>query len=162
MARIFSTSARVRTVLLILGPSSLVNSKSIPIFSSGNRMSAKRIAASSSKRRMGCRVISTASSGVLHTSMKLCLARTARYSSRYRPACLIIQTGVQSTLSLLHAFRYRSARDINDDLLNKLKGVYKPDRAKKIEIYCVMRLNLLDIQGRFSYPPAAWLSKRKG
>jgi hypothetical protein len=49
----------------------------------------------------------------------------------------MIQTGVQSTLSFLHAFRYLSARDINDDLLNKLTGVYKPDGAKKIEINCV-------------------------
>src|SRR3989337_320272 len=132
MARIFSTSPRDRTVLFIRGPSSLVNSKSIPIFSRGRRISAKMIAASSSKRRMGCRVISAANSGVLQVSIKLCLARTARYSSRYLPACLMIHTGVQSTLSFLHAFRYLSARDIK---LISIKNVqlYKTNAEKKTE-----------------------------
>src|SRR6185312_7064509 len=57
-------------------------------------MSEKMIAASKAKRRIGCSVTSAASSGVKQRSRKLpALARTSRYSGKYRPACRIIQSG---------------------------------------------------------------------
>ena len=67
------------------------------------------MAASRSNRRTGWRVTSTASSGVWHISLNVCLRRSLRYSSMYRPACLISQTGVQSGASILHALRNLSA-----------------------------------------------------
>ena len=45
-------------------------------------MSLKRIAASSAKRRRGCRVTSAASSGVRVSASKSTFARSARYSGR--------------------------------------------------------------------------------
>src|SRR5229473_6238362 len=52
------------------------------------------IAASKLKRRIGCSVTSAANSGVKHRSRKPpALARTSRYSGKYRPAWRIIQIG---------------------------------------------------------------------
>jgi hypothetical protein len=45
-------------------------------------MSENRIAASKPKRRMGWRVTSVATSGVLYISPNVCCERTARYSGR--------------------------------------------------------------------------------
>ncbi len=64
------------------GPSPAANSTDRPIGSSGRRMSAKMMAASTAKRRTGWSVTSTARPGVLHTSRMLCPARTAWYSGR--------------------------------------------------------------------------------
>ena len=64
------------------GPSSLLNSKPMPIGSSGSRMSANTMAASSAKRRSGWRVTSAATSGRRHISTKLIFSRMARYSGR--------------------------------------------------------------------------------
>jgi hypothetical protein len=50
--------------------------------SSGSRMSAKRMAASTPRIWMGWRVTSAASSGVLQRVRKSALARMARYSGR--------------------------------------------------------------------------------
>src|SRR5713226_9660290 len=58
------------------------------------RISEKMIAASKLKRRIGCSVTSAANSGVKHRSRKPpALARTSRYSGRYRPAWRISQIG---------------------------------------------------------------------
>src|SRR5262249_43434798 len=82
-----------------------------PIGSSGRRMSAKMMAASTAKRRTGWSVTSTARAGVLHTSRMLWPARTSWYSARYRPAWRMNHTGVQSTGSRRHARRKRSFID---------------------------------------------------
>src|SRR5680860_684777 len=86
---------------------SLAKDRSTPMPGRGNRMSAKMMAASRSNLLMGWRVTSAASSGVRHISKNVRSALRALYSSKYRPACLIIQTGVQSTSSLRQAFRNR-------------------------------------------------------
>src|SRR5580698_5123070 len=58
------------------------------------RISEKMTAASKLKRRIGCSVISAAYSGVKQRSRKPpALARSSRYSGKYRPACRIIQIG---------------------------------------------------------------------
>ncbi len=75
-----STSARLRTGLAITGPG--LNSSSIPIPSTGVMMSLKRMAASSSNRRMGWRVTSAASSGVFVRVRKSTFFLTSRYSGR--------------------------------------------------------------------------------
>jgi hypothetical protein len=75
-----SICASVRIGSRTTGPGS--NFSSTPIPCSGVMMSLKRIAASSSKRRSGCRVTSAASSGVRVSVSKSTLARTARYSGR--------------------------------------------------------------------------------
>src|SRR4051812_22436194 len=75
-------------------------------------MSLKRMAASTPRRSTGWMVTSVARPGVLHSSRKPTFERIARYSGRYLPACRMNHTGVQSGSSRLHAFRYRSARDM--------------------------------------------------
>ena len=62
------------------------NSSSIPIGSTGMRMSEKMIAASTPRRVIGCTVTSAARSGDLHRSRKATFSRIRRYSGRYRPA----------------------------------------------------------------------------
>src|SRR3954452_6641483 len=84
----------------------------MPIASGTTRMSLKRMAASTPTMSTGCSVTSAASSGVLHRVRKDTFARTALYSGRYLPACLMNQTGVQSGCSPLHALRNRSALDM--------------------------------------------------
>ena len=59
-----------------------LNSSSTPMASSGTMMSEKMMAASSAKRRSGCRLASTASSGVRQTVRKSARSRNARYSGR--------------------------------------------------------------------------------
>ena len=56
-------------------------------------MSEKKIAASTSCRRTGCRVISLASEGVRHASSIAVPSRAARYSGSDRPACRMNHTG---------------------------------------------------------------------
>jgi hypothetical protein len=57
-------------------------------------MSEKIIAASKSKRRIGCKVTSAANSGVMHMVQNEPAARLVSwYSGRYLPACRIIQIG---------------------------------------------------------------------
>ncbi len=75
-----STPAELRTGLAITGPGA--KSSSTPMPSSGVMMSLNRIAASSSKRRMGCIVTSAASSGVLVRVRKSTSRRSSRYSGR--------------------------------------------------------------------------------
>src|SRR5580692_12285477 len=89
------------------GPSPFANSNDAPMGSSGKRMSANKMAASTPSRR-GCSVTSSARSGVLQMSRSVCFSRSLRYSGMYRPACLMNQTGVRSTRSRRQARRKRS------------------------------------------------------
>src|SRR5262245_39270609 len=66
-------------------------------------MSAKIIAASTSRRRAALTVTSAAREGVLQSSRKLTRSRTSRYSGMYLPACRINQIGVYETGSRRHA-----------------------------------------------------------
>ena len=75
-------SSRVRTGLGKVGPSPLTNCSSAPIASSGSRMSAKRMAASTPRMSTGWIVTSAASSGVLQRVRKSTFWRIARYSGR--------------------------------------------------------------------------------
>jgi hypothetical protein len=68
-------------------------SSSIPAPRNGTTMSENRIAASTSCRRTGCRVISLINSASKHASIMVFLARSARYSGSERPACRMNQTG---------------------------------------------------------------------
>ncbi len=107
MARTPLTSRPLRIGWSMTGPPSAVKVKPMPIGSSGRRMSAKTMAASSSKRRSGCSVTSAATSERLHISMKARRSRMARYSGRYRPAWRISHTGVASTGRRAQASRKR-------------------------------------------------------
>ena len=82
MARTPLTSRPLRMGFSMTGPPSGAKWKPMPIGSSGSRMSAKTMAASSSKRRSGCSVTSQATSGRLHISMNESFSRIARYSGR--------------------------------------------------------------------------------
>jgi hypothetical protein len=63
-------------------------------------MSLNRIAPSMRKRRIGCSVTSAASTGAVQRAMKSpAVARTVRYSGRYRPAWRINQMGGGHTAS---------------------------------------------------------------
>src|SRR5205085_3001826 len=73
------------------------SSTSIPIPRTGDMMSAKRTAASTSCRSTGCSVTCAHSSGVWATSKNECSARTARYSGSERPAWRMNHAGVRST-----------------------------------------------------------------
>src|SRR4051812_3647327 len=106
-----STSARDRSGSGKCGPLSSSSSAS-PIASETTRMSLNRMAASTPRRSTGWIVTSAARSGVLQSSRNPTFDRIARYSGKYRPACRMNQTGVQSGSSRLQARRYRSARDI--------------------------------------------------
>jgi hypothetical protein len=76
-------AASSRTGWRNFGPSPSTKYSSRPIASGMVRMSENRMAASSGKRRSGCRVTSQAISGVLAMARKLpALARVARYSGR--------------------------------------------------------------------------------
>ena len=77
-----SRSLALRMGFSITGPSSGVKWKPMPMGSSGSRMSAKMMAASSSKRRSGCSVTSAAMSGRMHISTNESFSRMARYSGR--------------------------------------------------------------------------------
>ena len=66
-------------------------------------MSLNRIAASTSYRRSGCRVISVTSSGRVQESSIEVPSRTRRYSGSERPAWRMNQTGVYGTGSLRQA-----------------------------------------------------------
>ena len=57
-------------------------------------MSLNKIAASTSYRRSGCKVISVISSGRVHESSIEMPSRSRRYSGSERPACRMNQTGV--------------------------------------------------------------------
>src|SRR5207244_11117307 len=70
-----------------------------------SKISAKRIAASTPRRSTGVRVISAASSGRLQSSRKPYCALSFRYSSIYRPAWRISQTGVYGVFSRRQAAR---------------------------------------------------------
>ena len=65
-----ATSASPRTGRWITGPSPRANSSPTPSGSRINRMSAKRMAASSGKRRTGCSVTSAAASELRQRSRK--------------------------------------------------------------------------------------------
>src|SRR5258707_1238907 len=66
-------------------------------------MSLNKMAASTSYRRSGCRVISVTSSGRAQDSSMGMPSRTLRYSGSERPAWRMNQTGVYGTGSLRHA-----------------------------------------------------------
>ena len=76
------------------GPIPALMSTSIPTARSGTTMSLNRIAASTSYRRSGCRVISVISSGRVHASRIGTPSLIRWYSGSERPACRMIQTGV--------------------------------------------------------------------
>eukprot|EP00667_Euglena_gracilis_P034175 EG_transcript_58264 len=61
------------------------------------RMSLKMMAASKSKRSMGCSVAAHAHSGVRQRLKKSLSFMNSRYSGRYRPACRIAHTGMRGT-----------------------------------------------------------------
>ena len=73
-------------------------------------MSAKRIAASTPRRRTGWSVTSVQSAGSRVISTSVARSRIARYSGRDRPAWRMNQTGVTSTGSRRQARRKRVAR----------------------------------------------------
>jgi hypothetical protein len=73
-------SAAVRTGFPMTGPSPAANARSSPMPSSGGRMSAKMIVASSAKTFTGWSVTSQASSGALMSSSSECFSRSWRYS----------------------------------------------------------------------------------
>src|SRR3989304_1277210 len=98
-------SAAPRTGRWMTGPSPLANSRPTPMASTGRRMSAKMIAASTPRRSTGRSVTSAAASGFLQSSRKPNRARSARYSAMKRPAWRISQTGVYSAGSRRHARR---------------------------------------------------------
>ena len=75
-----ATSAGVVTGAATTGPG--VKSTATPIGGSGVMMSEKRIAASTGKRRSGCRVTSAASSGVRTICQKPYRSLMFRYSGR--------------------------------------------------------------------------------
>ncbi|KAH9402410.1 hypothetical protein TYRP_016470 [Tyrophagus putrescentiae] len=75
------------------GPTLSTILTSMPSACGMTRMSEKMMAASRSKRRMGMRVASHASSGVRQMSKKLWCWRRLRNSGRYRPAWRITHTG---------------------------------------------------------------------
>ena len=88
-------SAAVRIGSAITGPTSATMSRSTPAARSGTTMSENRIAASTSWRRIGCRVISQATSGSKHAASMLCRSRSARYSGSERPAWRMNHTGAR-------------------------------------------------------------------
>ena len=75
-----ATSPAERTGRVRWGPG--LNVTSTPMAGSGTRMSENRMAASTSRRRTGCSVISHASAGVRQHVRKSAFARSARYSGR--------------------------------------------------------------------------------
>ncbi|PQM47259.1 hypothetical protein C1Y40_02559 [Mycobacterium talmoniae] len=101
-----ATSAAVRTGWAITGPTSGTMSSSTPASRSGTTMSENRIAASTSWRRTGCRVISATSSASKQAASMLCWARSARYSGSERPACRMNQTGIRCGLRPAMVVRY--------------------------------------------------------
>src|SRR4051812_47171545 len=101
-----STSAFVRNGSDTTGPSPGVTSMPGTIACTGVSRSLKRMAASTPRRRTGCRVTSAASSGWWMTSSKRgCSLRSARYSGSDRPAWRMNQTGVRDAARPLHAAR---------------------------------------------------------
>ena len=82
--RSMSSSPRAITSSRVWGRSRGPGSKvmSTPIASSGVMMSAKITAPSIPNRRIGCRVISAASSGVDTASWNECRSLSSRYSGR--------------------------------------------------------------------------------
>ena len=76
-----ATSSAERIGVSITGPSPAWKSNGMPSGASGIRRSENRIAASKPKARIGCRVTSTASSGVRQISSSVCFSRSARYSA---------------------------------------------------------------------------------
>ena len=77
-----ATDASSRTGRWITGPSPLANSSPTPSGSTINRISAKRIAASTPSRAIGCSVTSAAASGLRASSRNPKRSRMARYSGR--------------------------------------------------------------------------------
>ena len=98
-------SDRSRIGLATTGPTPGLMSTSTPTARSGTTMSLYRIAASTSYRRSGCRVISVTSSGRVHESSMAMPSRTRLYSGSDRPAWRMNQTGVYGTGSPRHARR---------------------------------------------------------
>ena len=88
-----ATSAAVRTGVSSTGPTPGTMSTPTPASLSGMTMSEKKMAASTSWRRTGCRVISEASSGRRQESSMATPSRTLRYSGSERPAWRMNQTG---------------------------------------------------------------------
>src|SRR6266849_1720942 len=83
------------------GPSPASNVSFCPRAWGTTRISENRIAASKPNRRTGWSVTSAASAGLKHKSRNdPALARTSRYSGRYRPACRMSQIGVSAALLL--------------------------------------------------------------
>jgi hypothetical protein len=83
----FSAMDSIDGISPSFGPSPASNQTFWPSAPGISRMSAKTMAASYGKRRIGCRVTSAAFSGSKQKLMKSgAVARTARYSGRYRPA----------------------------------------------------------------------------
>ena len=94
-----ATSAAVRTGLSSTGPTPGTMSTPTPASLSGMTMSEKKMAASTSWRRTGWRVISEASSGRRQESSIAMPSRTLRYSGSERPAWRMNQTGRRDGLA---------------------------------------------------------------
>ena len=73
------------------------------------------MAASKPNRRIGCRVTSAASAGVLHSSRNDTFLRTSRYSGRYRPAWRIIHSGGRGVARPRQASRNRDPVEGGED-----------------------------------------------
>src|SRR5581483_4410881 len=90
-----------------------MKSNRMPIGSSGSSRSEKRMAASTSIRRIGWSVTSVARSGVRQRSSREYRSRRARYSLMYRPAWRMNHTGVASTGSRRQALMNRVAASVS-------------------------------------------------
>jgi hypothetical protein len=88
-----ATCAADRIGSATTGPVPGTMSTPMPAATSGTTMSLKRIAASTSCRRTGWRVISQTISGLKHASSIGTPSRSARYSGRERPAWRMNQIG---------------------------------------------------------------------
>jgi hypothetical protein len=79
------------------------------------KISENRIAASKSKRLIGCRVTSVANAGVMHiVQNEPACRRVAWYSGRYLPACRINHIGGGRTIS---RFKTASSAGMEDIVL---------------------------------------------
>ena len=95
----FARSASVRIGGMEMAPPSLIWN-STPMAGSGVRMSENNITPSTPYARKGWSEISSAASGISDRSRNVgYLATRSLYTFMWRPACLIIHTGVRSTFS---------------------------------------------------------------
>jgi hypothetical protein len=112
-----------------LGPSPASNQTSWPSARGISRMSAKTMAASNGKRRIGCRVASAAISGLWQKAMKPpALARSSWYSGSERPAWRMNQIGGRSRVSPASARNSLGVVSLMPSFKPPLTSTLKPRR----------------------------------